>query len=184
MLHYTTQLCKASSLVSWERQWAWGTEAAEGPGEQNCFLHSSHGFFPCPQRGGRQAEITCGAPQRGEGAHPFTTAASDWLPAPPLLKSASHLSSPAPLWPGWHVSGIFLEEQSRIQQQVFNGVIQLKQYFQAESHFHVERQNWLSGAQCNLSAVYQSWEQSKATKTQMLQTVKQPEPREHCLLPL
>lgn len=55
-------------------------------------------------------------------------------------------------------------------------------YFQAESHFHVERQNRLSGAQCNLSAVYQSWEQIKATKTQMLKTVKQPEHRVRSLL--
>lgn len=45
---------RQAGLVSWEGQWAWEREAADGRGEQNGFSHSSHRFSSCPQSRGRE----------------------------------------------------------------------------------------------------------------------------------
>lgn len=124
MLDYTTRFAKQAASVSRERQWAWEREAAEGPGEQNCILHSSHRFFWCSEKRQRShAELY--SMERELPIHHLPEPC-----IPPLLKTASHLSFPQHFFShdrmsSWHFR--HFPKQSRIQQQVFNGVSQLKQ---------------------------------------------------------
>lgn len=124
MLDYTTKLCKASRLGKPGKTVGMGERGSRGswgaepfPSFQPRIL-----LMPMEKREGRQrsrAEISV--------ERECTHSSSLWALYHCFSKVQVISAPPAPLQPCWQVSGLFLEEQSRIQQQVFNGVIQMKQ---------------------------------------------------------
>lgn len=53
-------------------------------------------------------------------------------------------------------------EQNQVASFQWGNSAETALHFHAELHFHVEGQNWLSGAQNILSAAHQPWEQSRS----------------------
>ena len=53
-------------------------------------------------------------------------------------------------------------EQNQVVRFQWGNSAETALHFHAELHFHVERQNWPSGAQRTLPAVFQPWEQSRS----------------------